>query len=271
MEDKDFDLYLGGDDFLNQDNQQPADTQGIADAQQALESMGDNAWAEAPAAEVPAEPTAEQTPAEPTPETPVEEAPVEETPASETPAEEVPGSKEASMDELMKMIDSLNTTSDQAADANAEIKQAAEEIKTAAPSSDDVLQWKIDDLIQRLADKEANEIKMQKTIDVLKSEYEKTLNDKISLEFWTASDSRIAQIVNEDPDVKALIAAKMATWEDAETKVMDARRNWRENVSGSNISDLVWNKKEAEVDALAALWGEDTSSTISEEQEDMYL
>lgn len=270
MEDKDFDLYLGGDDFLNQNNQQPVDTQGVAEAQQALESMGENAWAEAPVTEeAPAEPTAEQAPVE----EPVPEAPAEsEAPATEeAPAETVPGTKEASMDDLMKMIDSLNTVSDQTADANAEIKQAAEEIKTAAPSSDDVLQWKIDDLIQRLADKEANEIKMQKTIDVLKSEYEKTLNDKISLEFWTASDSRIAQIVNEDPDVKALIAAKMATWEDANTKVMDARRNWRENVSWSNISDLIWNKKEAEVNALAAMWGEDTSSTINEEQEDMYL
>lgn len=264
MDDKDFEMYIGWDDFMNEwNNQQPTDTQGLADAQQALENMGDTAWTEAPA-ETPAEPTPEaqpEAPAEPAP----EEAPAEPAPEAET-------TWEASMDELMKMIDSLNTASDQWADVNAEIKQAAEDIKTAAPASDDVLQWKIDDLIQRLADKEANEIKMQKTIDVLKSEYEKTLNDKISLEFWTASDSRIAQIVNEDPDVKALIAAKMATGTDAESKVMDAWRTWRENVSGSNISDLVWNKKEAEVDALSAMGGEDTSNELNGElEDDMYL
>ena len=267
MDEKDFEMYVGWDSFMNEWNeQQPADTQGLADAQQALENVSDTAWTEAPAADMPTEPT---------PEAPAQEAPAEPAP-TEAPAEPAPEATgttwEASIDELMKMIDSLNTASDQWADVNAEIKQAAEEIKTAAPASDDVLQWKIDDLIQRLADKEANEVKMQKTIDVLKSEYEKTLNDKISLEFWTASDSRIAQIVNEDPDVKALIAAKMATWENAENKVMDAWRNWRENVSWSNISDLIWNKKEAEVDALAAMWGEDTSSELNWEQEDdMYL
>jgi hypothetical protein len=39
----------------------------------------------------------------------------------------------------MRMIESLNNVSDQSADTNAEIKQVAEEIKTAAPESDDVL------------------------------------------------------------------------------------------------------------------------------------
>jgi hypothetical protein len=78
--------------------------------------------------------------------------------------------------------------------------------------------------MSKIAEKEANEIKMQKTIDVLKSEYEKTLNDKISLEYGTASDSKIAMIVNEDPDVKNLIAAKLATGDDAKEKLTQA---WR--------------------------------------------
>ena len=265
---KDFDLYIGSEDLPWVTDQ---DTEGNVEAAKALESMADTTPAEAaPAVEEwatpPAEPTPEVTP-EPTPEATEgmnegEQAPVDETTTWEW---------GASVDELMKMIDSLNSVSDQSADANAEIKQAAEEIKTAAPASDDVLQWKIDELIQKLADKETNGLKMQKTIDVLKSEYEKTLNDKISLEFWTASDSRIAQIVNEDPDVKALIAAKMATWENAQDKVMDAWRTGWENISWSNISDLVWDKKNAEVDALAAM-GEDSSNGLNgEQEEDMYI
>lgn len=272
--DKDFDLYVWS--WMPWVAVNDDDSQWAVQAAQVLESI----WDQTPAEQAPAEATPDVTPetwAEPT----AEQAPeaTETAPETEVPATE--GMNEggvaetatewASVDELMKMIDSLNTVSDEAADVNAEIKQAAEEVKTAAPETDNVLQEKIGELIQRLADKEAAEIKMQKTIDVLKSEYEKTLNDKINLEFGTASDSRIAQIVNEDPDVKALIAAKMSSWENAQDKVMEAWKTWWENVSWSNISDLVWEKKSAEVDALAAM-GEDTSAGLNEEQEeDMYI
>ena len=265
MNDKDFDLYLGGDDLPGalDENQPEASNEGLAEVQEALNNMDEQPaeWTTAPA-EAPAESAPEmpaETPAEPAPEAPAE-APVEW--STET---------WASADELMRMIESLNNVSDQWADTNAEIKQVAEEIKTAAPESDDVLTWKIDELIQKLADKEANELKLQKTIDVLKSEYEKTLNDKISLEFWTASDSRIAQIVNEDPDVKALIAAKMATWENAQDKVMDAWKTWWENVSWSSISDLVGWQKNAEVDALSAMWEDSSSELNGTSEEDMYI
>lgn len=161
---------------------------------------------------------------------------------------------EATSDDLQKMLDSLDVSSEEAAWASEEIKKTAEEIKASVSETDTESQVKIDELISKLAEKEANEIKLQKTIDVLKSEYEKTLNDKISLEYGTASDSRIVQLINDDPDVKALLAAKMADGEWASEKISNAWKSWWENISWQKIEDIVaWNKK-AEVDALTTTW-----------------
>lgn len=66
------------------------------------------------------------------------------------------------------MLDALNEGSDEASKETQDIKATAEEIKAGVDEADTVTQTKIDDLMSKLAEKEANEIKMQKTIDVLK-------------------------------------------------------------------------------------------------------
>lgn len=174
-----------------------------------------------------------------------------------------------SWDELQKMLDSLNEWTDKWTEETQDIKAAAEEVKAAVSETDTAAQAKIDELLAKIAEKEANEIKMQKTIDVLKNEYEKTLNDKISLEYGTASDSKIAQIVNEDPDVKNLIAAKLATGEDAKAKVTQAWRTWRESVSGQNLDSIIASKKQSEIDAMSS-W-EDASIAMGKGEGSMYL
>lgn len=58
-------------------------------------------------------------------------------------------------------------------------------------------------------------------------------------------------IVNEDPDVKNLIAAKLATGEDAKEKLMQARKGGWESISGQSIDDIIGAKKQVETEALA--------------------
>lgn len=192
-----------------------------------------------------------------------------EAPAGEEKPEDATQPDNVSWEELQKMLDSLNEGGDEAAETTQDIKAAAEEVKSAVSETDTAAQAKVDDLLAKIAEKEANEIKMQKTIDVLKNEYEKTLNDKISLEYGTASDSKIAQIVNEDPDVKNLITAKLATGEDAKQKLTQAWRTWRESVSGQNLDNIISTKKQAETEALAS--GEDASIAVSKGEGSMYL
>lgn len=185
-------------------------------------------------------------------------------PEAWTPPSE-PGS-EVSWEELQRMLDTLW---EGWKEATADIKTAVEEVKKSLPEADVETAKKLDDALQKIAELEANKIRDQKTIDVIKSEYEKTLNDKISLEYWTASDSKIAQIVNDDPDVKALIAAKLATWDDAREKLNQARKAWRENVSWATIDSLIAAKKEAET---GALWGwEDVWAEVWKPGEKLYV
>ena len=263
LKEKDFDMYIGWDVEGWSPETLPVIPEGTANpAEENVDELAKLAWdAPAAAAELPA------WEATPPVETPPEWGDV--TPGEETPADATPPTDDVSWDNLQAMLDALNTWSDTAGKETQDIKAAAEEIKSAVSETDTAAQAKLDDLMVKIAEKEANEIKMQKTIDVLKSEYEKTLNDKISLEYGTASDSKIAMIVNEDPDVKNLIAAKLATGDDAKEKITQAWRTWRESVSGQKLDDIITAKKQSETEALAS-W-EDWSVAMGEGWGSMYL
>lgn len=260
---KDFDMYIGWDVEGWSPETPPVTPEGTATpAEENVDELAKLAWEETAAAEE--LPAWEATP-------PVETPPEwgDVTPGEEAPADVTTPTDDVSWDNLQAMLDALNTWSDDAGKETQDIKAAAEEIKSTVSETDTATQAKLDDLMIKIAEKEANEIKMQKTIDVLKSEYEKTLNDKISLEYGTASDSKIAMIVNEDPDVKNLIAAKLATGDDAKEKITQAWRTWRESVSGQKLDDIITAKKQSETEALAS-W-EDWSTAMGEGWGSMYL
>lgn len=269
LKEKDFDMYIGWDDVGWSPATPPVTNEGMPawDAAPAIsantnvDEIAKLAW-EAPAA-ADVLPAWEAIPPVGTPPEWGDVTPGTEEWADTTTTDDV------NWDSLQAMLDALNTWSDTAGKETQDIKAAAEEIKGAVSETDTDTQAKLDDLMSKIAEKEANEIKMQKTIDVLKSEYEKTLNDKISLEYWTASDSKIAMIVNEDPDVKTLIAAKLATGDDAKEKLTQAWRSWRESISGQRLDDIIAAKKQSETEALAS-W-EDWSMDIGKSGGGMYL
>lgn len=266
---KDFDMYIGWDDAGWSPATPPIADEGITawDAAPAtpadtnVEELAKLAWDAPAAADTP--PAWDATPPVETPPAWGDATPGTEEWAAATPTDDV------NWESLQAMLDALNTWSDDAGKDTQEIKTAAEELKNAVPEADTATQAKLDDLMSKIAEKEANEIKMQKTIDVLKSEYEKTLNDKISLEYGTASDSKIAMIVNEDPDVKNLIAAKLATGDDAKEKLAQAWRTWRESISGQKLDDIITAKKQSETEALAS-W-EDWSTAMGAGEGGLYL
>lgn len=266
---KDFDMYIGDDNAgwspatppITEEGAPAWDATPATPADENVDELAKLAWEAPAAADTP--PAWEATP-------PVETPPEwgDVTPGTEEWADSTP-TDDVNWDNLQAMLDALNTWSDDASKDTQDIKAAAEEIKGTVSETDTATQAKLDDLVAKIAEKEANEIKMQKTIDVLKSEYEKTLNDKISLEYGTASDSKIAMIVNEDPDVKNLIAAKLATGDDAKEKLAQAWRTWRESISGQKLDDIISAKKQSETEALAS-W-EDWSAAMGAGEGGLYL
>ena len=176
---------------------------------------------------------------------------------------------EVSWDELQRMLDELNVDSADAEESTQEIKQTVEDMKSTVPEDNAEMQAKLEDLTQKLVEKEAEEMKSRKTVEVLKTEYEKLLNEKIGLEYWTASDSRIAQLVNEDADVKNLIAAKMATDENAIEKAKEAWKMGWENASGVKLDEIISANKAAETGAMSS--EEDAAVSLGGVSDDMYI
>jgi len=265
VSEKDFAMYIGWDKTTP-----AADPVAAADPIAALAATAGTPAAEvAPVTPEVTPPVADTTIPTPTPEV----TPPAWTPATDagTPAADAgtPAADNVSWDELQKMLDSLQTTPEEAK-VTTDIKTAAEDvIKASAAWDTQALKLANENLTAKVAELEAGRMKDQKTIDVIKTEYEKTLTDKISLEYWTASDSKIAQMVNEDPDVKMLIAAKLATWDGAKEKLSQARKAGRENVSWTTIDSLITAKKSAETDAL---WGgQDAWATAWKSTPSLYL
>lgn len=177
-----------------------------------------------------------------------------------------------SWDGLQKMLDALNEGSQESAEATKDIKGVAEEIKSSVSEWDVESQKKIDELLSKIALLETSDQKKQKTIDVLSAEYDKVINDKLSLEYWTASDSKIAQMVNEDPDIKNLLSAKMleknwAEW--SKEKLIAAYKAGWESLTGQSLDALMSVKKSEETDALS--WSEDASASVAPKWESLYL
>lgn len=187
------------------------------------------------------------------------------------PTWEVPSAwEDISWDNLQKMLDALGAESEVWVKVTEEVKTAAKEVAKASTAWDNEALKKANEaLTQEIAKLETNDLKNQKTIEIIKQEFQKTLNDKISLEYWTASDSKIAQLVNDDPDVKNLIAAKLATWDTAKDKLDQARRSGFENATGISVDSIIASKKEAEISAMApweAAWTE-----VSKGEKSLYL
>lgn len=197
--------------------------------------------------------------------------PEEVTPVWDTPPETTPWEWASPVDdaELQRMLDSLDSSSDKDAETTAGIKETIEDIKSTLPEWDTEISKKLDEALQKIAELEVSDAQSKKVIDVLKWEYEKILSDKISLEYGTASDTKIATIVNEDPDVKALIAAKLATGDNAKEKLAEARKAWWQNISWVTVDQIVGERKNAEV---TALWDEeDAWSDIGQQEPSIYV
>jgi len=241
-----------------------------------LEKLATEAWA--PAWDQTPAPAATPAPEVTPPTEPVTPPAWDQTPAAEvTPPEwEAPATTETTpaawaditWDELQKMLETLNT--DASTEAIKKVEDATEAVQKASDEGDAIALKKANEILQtEVAELKANSIKDKKTIEVIKQEFEKTLNDKITLEFWTANDSKIAQLVNENPDVKNLIAALLASWEKSKEKLDQARRSWFENATGISIDNIITAKKTAETSALWA--AEDAWTTTSKPGESMYI
>jgi len=267
IDEKDFDMYIWGSKPVDAPAAAP-----VADLEKLATEAWTPAWDQTPAPAI--TPAPEVTP----PTDPVTPPAWEEAPAPEvTPPEwEVPATVETpavawddvTWDELQKMLDTLNTEA--STETIKKVEDATEAVQKASDEGDAAALKKANEILQtEVAELKANDIKNKKTIEVIKQEFEKTLNDKISLEFWTANDSKIAQLVNENPDVKNLISALLASWDKSKDKLDQARRSWFENATWISIDNIITAKKTAETSALWAT--EDAWTTTSKPGESMYI
>lgn len=273
MFEKDFGMYIGDD--------QKWEAQPAWNPTGDLENLAtETGWTPAPATPAP-----EGTPAPETTPNPEGTPAPETTPNPEgTPPEDTtkldgnqegwqntpePGS-DISWEELQKMLDSLDAGKEVAAEAWKDIQTATEAVQKASSEWDmEALKKANEELTTKVAELLANDVKNQKTIEVLKQEFSKTLNDKISLEYGTANDSKIAQLVNENQDIKNLIAAIMSSWENSKEKIDAAWRNWFQNATWISVDNIISAKKEAETNAL---WvSEDAWTQVSQGGENLYL
>ena len=189
----------------------------------------------------------------------------------DAPTDAIPWAWESPVDdaELQRMLDSLDVSSEKDKETTEELKWTIEEIKSNLPEWETEMTKKLDEALQKIADLEIGDLQNKKVIDVLKWEYEKTLSDKISLEYGTAWDSKIATLVNDDPDVKALIAAKLATGDDAKDKLAEARKAWWQNVSWVTVDQIIGERKNAET---TAMWGwEDAGADLWIAETSLYV
>ena len=214
---------------------------------------------------------AAETPAE----VPAETPPTETTTTEDVipPTETTTPTGEVSGEELQRMLDALSTDAQAWAETTQEIKTAAEDIKKSVDTGDTESQKKIDDMIAKVVELETKDQTNQKTIEILKSEYDKVLGDKLNLEYGSANDSKLATMINEIPELKDIISANMLMqWNKAWAKdtLIQAYKSALENLTWQSFDSIVAAKKVDEVSALSA-WQDAWTETPTATGDTMYV
>lgn len=186
----------------------------------------------------------------------------------ETPSE--PQADDVSWDELQRMLDALWESAEESVWTTQEIKEAAEEVKEAIPVEDKESIAKVDDLLVKIAELETENQKYLKTVDVLKTEYDKILTDKLNLEYWTANDSKVVSMVNEDADIKNVLSAKIIadkTWNS--DQLIAAYKSALEGLTGQSFDEVIKLQNDLETNAMAS-W-EDSWTELADASGDNLL
>lgn len=204
--------------------------------------------------------------------TPAEVIPAEVTPADVIPAW-VSGWSEVSWDELQKMLDALWVDTQAWAENIQEVKTAAEDIKKSVDVSDTESQKKLDWMIAKIAELETRDQKNTKTIEILTSEYDKAIWDKLVLEYWSANDSKLVSMINESPELKDIISATMMAqkgWDGSKEALIQAHKSALESLTWLSFDSVVAAKKVDEVSAMSA-WQDAWTETPQATWDNIYL
>lgn len=161
--------------------------------------------------------------------------------------------------ELDAIMEELGISTDKASSQSEDVKKAAEDIQSDVKKDDKIteeLKSKVDDLVLKTAELETTNATLDKTNEVLRKEYDRVTEENIALKYWNSSWSKIMDVVNNNDNLKTLIANNVLYNKNndasSKEKLIDAVKSYYEELTGIDIGSVVNKQKDLETSSMSS-------------------